>query len=213
LAAIQHNIRKIAKRQGTDPTDVALLAITKNHSLNEILPLLELGQRQFGENRVQEAYSKWPVLKTRYSNIELHLVGHLQTNKVKEAITLFDVIQTLDSLKLASRLAQEELHQQKKLSYYIEVNIGSEPQKTGVLPQDFGSFFKELRQNYPLNIIGVMCIPPKETSPVPYFRNLYALAQNYGLTQISMGMSNDYELAIQEGATQVRIGQALFKAR
>jgi pyridoxal phosphate enzyme (YggS family) len=159
---------------------------------------------------VQEAYSKWPDLKRDYPDLQLHLVGHLQSNKAKEAVALFDVIQTLDSLHLAQRLAQEEVKQHKHLSYYIEVNIGREPQKTGVLPEDFADFLAELRRTHPLRIEGVMCIPPRDQNPSPYFHALADIAHQHQLANISMGMSDDYEQAIQNQSTMVRIGRALF---
>src|SRR5262249_5139090 len=147
-----------------------LLAATKNVPLFKTEKLLQEGHTLFGENKVQEAYRKWPTLKRKYPKTQLHLIGHLQTNKVKRAVALFDVIETLDNVKLAQKLIDEELKQQKRLEYYIEINIGHEPQKTGVLPEDFHKFYETLTAEFPLRITGVMCIPPANQNPVVYFQ-------------------------------------------
>lgn len=210
LQKIKAQIDEYAQQFGRNKDDIKLLAVSKNQPVEKIKRLLEHGHRLFGENRVQEAYAKWLVLKEYYANIELHLIGHLQTNKVKEAVALFKVIQTLDSFKLAEKLVVEEQRQKKRLSYYIEINIGCEKQKTGILPDEFPLFFNELKNNYPLDIQGIMCIPPKEEDPVKYFQQMKKIADDYQLPVISMGMSDDYPIAIKYGTTMVRIGTALF---
>jgi pyridoxal phosphate enzyme (YggS family) len=209
LQVIKSHIKEIAVTFGRQE-EIALLAVTKNQKISTIESALAQGHRLFGENRVQEAYTKWPEMKKKFNHIELHLIGHLQTNKVKEAIKLFDVIQTLDSLKLAEKLVAEEKRQGKHLAYLIEVNIGEEPQKAGVLPKDFDDFFSKISTCYPLNVQGIMCIPPAEQDPTLYFQRMKNISETYKFPIISMGMSNDYELAIRYGATQVRIGRALF---
>lgn len=210
LEKIQHQIATTAKRYGRLPEEVKLLAVTKNQPIDRIVPLLKQGQCLFGENRIQEAEMKWSGLQEKYNSLQLHLIGHLQTNKVKQAITLFDAIQTLDGIKLARKLFAEEQRQQKKLDYYIQINIGLEPQKSGVLPQDFADFYKTLRSEVTLNIKGLMCIPPQDKNPALYFEEMANIAKRYRLTQLSMGMSDDYETAIQYGATIIRLGRALF---
>lgn len=210
LQDIVTNIGNIARKQGREPADIQLLAVTKTQSIAKITPLLEAGHQLFGENRVQEAYSKWPLLKQQFPNTQLHLIGHLQSNKVKEAVHLFDVIQTLDSLKLAQKLQDEQSRQNKSLEYYVEINIGNEPQKKGILPDQLSDFYKSLMTNYSLKITGIMCIPPVGQDPYVYFRQMFDLAHQFHLPNISMGMSDDYEQAIQCGSTMVRIGRALF---
>ncbi len=174
------------------------------------MPLLQAGHRDFGENRVQEAAQKWPLLRQRYPDIRLHLIGPLQTNKVKEALGLCDVIETLDRPKLAAALAPHyQTHATPTL--YVQINTGEEPQKAGVLPRDAKDFIRQCQQEYRLPVVGVMCIPPADKDPVPHFAWVYQLAKEMNLPEISMGMSSDYPLAIRMGATQVRIGSALFK--
>lgn len=209
LTKIKNRIKDQAKKCNRE-SSVELLAVTKNRSIDEIQKLINQGQRLFGENRIQEAYAKWPLLKQQYKDIELHLIGHLQTNKVKDAIALFDVIQTLDSVKLAEKLFHEEQKQNKKLIYFIEINIGHESQKTGILPNEFHDFFEKIKNNFPLNIKGIMCIPPNEKDPEPFFKEMRSIANSHDISVISMGMSQDYESAIKFGATMVRIGTALF---
>ncbi len=210
LIIIENNIESCAKIHNQSSSMVRLLAVTKNQPTEAILPLLQHGHRLFGENRVQEAFAKWPSLKQKYPAIELHLIGHLQTNKAKEAVALFNVIQTLDNFKLAERLVAEEAKQEKKLEYYIEINIAKEQQKNGIYPEDFPLFYKKLQTSYPLSITGIMCIPPRESSPLTYFKHMQALANEYRLPNLSIGMSNDYQVAIECGSTMVRIGRALF---
>lgn len=212
LSSLEHiktAITRAATQAGRQPCEIELLAVTKNQPENKIEPLLLAGQLIFGENRVQEAQGKWPHLKQKYPDTELHLIGHLQTNKVKEAVQLFDVIQTIDNLRLATKLHQEQQRQHKVLRYFIEVNIGNEPQKNGVAPDKFAEFYQNVRNKTNLQIVGIMCIPPQKQDPQPYFQEMAKIASRYHLL-VSMGMSDDYEIAIRAGTNQVRIGRALF---
>lgn len=192
---------------------VRLMAVSKTQSPADILPLLQEGQRLFGENRVQEAAEKWPDLKKDYPDIELHMIGHLQSNKAGEAVTLFDAIQSLDRPKLAKALAAEMTKQGKHIPCFIQVNTGEEPQKGGILPQDLKTFYTEATQTHGLNITGLMCIPPAEEHPAPHFAFLHKLGKELELEELSMGMSGDYETAIRYGSTCVRVGTALFGTR
>lgn len=190
-----------------------LVAVSKTYAAKDIRPVLEAGQRRFGENRVQEAREKWPDLRTEYPHIELHLIGPLQSNKAAEAVMLFDVIQTVDRPKIAAALARECKAQGKILQFYVQVNTGAEPQKAGILPEDADGFIATCINEYGLNIIGLMCIPPVEQDPRPHFKMLKAIAERNNLKQLSMGMSSDFEIAIEEGATVVRVGSAIFGLR
>ena len=194
-------------------SSVRLMAVSKTQSPTDILPLLQEGQRLFGENRVQEATKKWPTLKKDYPDIELHMIGHLQSNKAGEAVTLFDAIQSLDRPKLACALAAEMTKQGKHIPCFIQVNTGEEPQKGGILPQDLKAFYTEATQTHGLNITGLMCIPPAEEHPAPHFAFLHKLGKELELAELSMGMSGDYETAIRYGSTCVRVGTALFGTR
>ncbi len=190
-----------------------LVAVSKTYGAQDIRPVLEAGQRQFGENRVQEASEKWPDLRTEYPDVELHLIGPLQSNKTAEAVALFDVIQTVDRPKIAAALAKECKAQGKVLLFYVQVNTGAEPQKAGILPEDADAFIATCLDEYGLNIVGLMCIPPVDQDPRPHFQMLKAIAERNHLQLLSMGMSADFEIAIEEGATVVRIGSAIFGAR
>ena len=190
-----------------------LVAVSKTFGAEEIRPIIEAGQRIFGENRVQEAQGKWPDLRRHYPDLKLHLIGPLQSNKVADAVTLFDVIQTLDRPKIARALAAEMKKQNKALPCFIQVNIGHEPQKAGVMPEALDDFLKLVQGEYGLQIVGFMCIPPADENPQPYFKQLAQMATRHGLKQLSMGMSSDFELAIAEGATYVRVGSAIFGGR
>ena len=190
-----------------------LVAVSKTFGADEIRPILDAGQRLFGENRVQEAQSKWPELRLRYPDVELHLLGPLQSNKVSEAVALFDVVQTVDRPKIAMALADEMNRQTKQLPCFVQVNIGREPQKAGVAPDDLQDFLKYAVQDLGLSIIGLMCIPPVVEKPRPYFQELARMAKENSLKQLSMGMSNDFEEAIAEGASFVRVGSAIFGGR
>jgi pyridoxal phosphate enzyme (YggS family) len=213
LAEITARIDKAAARFGPPPDEVRLVAVSKTFPAEAIVPLLEAGQRRFGENRVQEAAAKWPGLRESYGGIELHLIGPLQTNKVREAVALFDVIETLDRDRLAAALAAEMQKQDRRLPCFVQVNIGGEAQKSGVAVDEVLDFVDRCRDTHGLDVVGLMCIPPAEQPPAPYFAHLASLGEKAGLKYLSMGMSADFETAIAMGATHVRIGSALFGVR
>ncbi|MCB1538573.1 MAG: YggS family pyridoxal phosphate-dependent enzyme [Rhodospirillales bacterium] len=194
------------------PPGVTLVAVSKTQTAAAIQAALVAGQRVFGENRVQEAHAHWAVLRPLYPDLRLHLIGHLQTNKVRAAVSLFDVIETVDSTRLADALAREMRAQGRALPCFIQVNIGEEPQKDGVAPDAAPVLLAHCR-DAGLAVAGLMCIPPAGADPAPYFRRLADMARAMGLAQLSMGMSADYEEAIKAGATHVRVGSALFGAR
>ncbi len=196
-----------------DPISPTLICVSKNFSADDVAPVLKAGHRVFGENRVQEAQSKWPALKQQYNNVILHLIGPLQTNKVRDAIRLFDVIESVDREKLAKKLRAEMDLAGKDLPCFVQVNIGQEEQKAGIAPEQAIEFVKKCQNEYGLNIVGLMCIPPFNEAPGPYFAMLAGLAQKANVRYLSMGMSKDYEVAIMMGATHVRIGTALFGKR
>jgi len=210
---ISGRIRKSAEKWERNAADVNLIAVSKRQPVTAVEAALSGGHRLFGENRVQEAQEKWPDLKARYPDIELHLIGPLQTNKAKDAVVLFDVIETVDRPKLARVLAKEMKAAGRDLPVYIQVNTGKEEQKAGVFPEDADRFIKECRDDLALNVIGLMCIPPVEEQPAPHFALLGKIAARNGLSRLSMGMSADFETAVQFGATSVRVGTALFGAR
>jgi PLP dependent protein len=213
LSLVKERIENAAIKAGRQASDVTLIAVSKTFDIEDIIPLLESGQRVFGENRVQEAQGKWPELRKRYSGIELHLIGPLQTNKVAEAIALFDVIQTLDRPKLLTALAKEIEKQRATTKLLTQVNTGRESQKAGVLPEDLPEFMALASGQFKNQITGLMCIPPFQDDPKPHFSMLNGMAKTYHLPQLSMGMSGDYEAAIAEGATYVRVGSAIFGTR
>lgn len=196
-----------------DPATVTLVCVTKTFPAEDVLPLLGAGHRVFGENRVQEAMGKWPALREKFPGVELHLIGPLQSNKTKEAIETFDVIQSVDREKIAQALAEEMKKQGKRPRLFIQVNTGAEPQKAGVLPQDAHAFIAACREKYGLEISGLMCVPPVDEQASPHFALLADIARRNGVRELSMGMSSDYELAIQLGATYVRVGSAIMGAR
>lgn len=192
---------------------VTLVAVSKTFGAEDIAPLIAAGQRVFGENRVQEAQAKWPVLKAATPDIALHLIGPLQSNKLKAALALFDVIHTLDRESLAKALVAERARGAVLPQLFIQVNVGREAQKAGIAPDEADAFISHCRDALTLPVIGLMCIPPAEDNPLPYFQALSAMAARHGLANLSMGMSADFEAALQAGATHVRIGSALFGAR
>ncbi len=192
---------------------VRLVAVSKTHPAERIRPVLAAGHRLFGENRVQEAASKFPALRQDYPDLELHLIGPLQTNKVREAVALFDVIESLDRLKLAAALAAEFKRQDRCPALYVQVNTGAEPQKAGIAPSEVDAFLTACRDDYGLAPVGLMCIPPADDDPAPHFALLRDLAERHGLAVLSMGMSGDYAAAVRAGATHVRIGTAIFGVR
>ncbi|HYB55708.1 MAG TPA: YggS family pyridoxal phosphate-dependent enzyme [Alphaproteobacteria bacterium] len=213
LARVKARIAAAAREGGRAPEGITLVAVTKTHGAERIRPALEAGHRIFGENRVQEAKAKWPELRKAYPGLELHLIGPLQTNKVKEAIALFDMIETVDRPKLAAALAREMAAQGRRPNCLVEVNIGAEPQKSGIAPDDVAAFVAACREDYKLPIVGLMCMPPLAEPPEPFFRRLAELARRSSLPLLSMGMSEDFELAIRAGATYVRVGTAIFGPR
>jgi hypothetical protein len=196
-----------------DLESATLVAVSKTHPAEAVAAALAAGQRIFGENRVQEAEAKYPALKARHPDLRLHLIGPLQTNKVKEAVALCDVIETLDRPRLAEALAKEMARQNRALDCFIEVNIDAEPQKAGVAPDSAADFIAECQTRWKLHVVGLMCIPPEGQDPVPHFTRLAELARRNHLTGLSMGMSADFEAAIGCGATHVRVGTAIFGAR
>ena len=213
LDIIRTRMERARRRFGAPPDVVELIAVSKTFSADEIRPFLAAGQRVFGENRVQEAKAKWPELRASYDGIELHLIGPLQTNKAREAVALFDVIQTVDRDKLAGVLREEFDRAGRNQPVYVQVNIGEEPQKAGIAPDETAAFVERCRAVHALEVVGLMCIPPDGVPPGPYFAHLNELAQQSGLRGLSMGMSADFETAIGMGATVVRIGSALFGSR
>lgn len=213
LETIRQMIARAQKRFGPPPVSVTLVAVSKTFPAEAIAPFLAAGHRVFGENRVQEAKAKWPGLRASYDGIELHLIGPLQTNKAREAVALFDVIETVDRDKLAGVLRAEMERAGRNLPCFVQVNIGGEPQKAGIDPAEAASFVTRCRQVHGLDIVGLMCIPPDGEPPGPYFAHLAALGRQAGVENLSMGMSGDFETAIAMGATHVRVGSALFGRR
>lgn len=212
LVAVQDTIALHAKRVDRSVEDVEVVVVSKTFGAEHIRPVLEAGHRVFGENRVQETQQKWPELRAAFPDVVVHLIGPLQTNKVKDAVAAFDVIETVDRPKLAKALAAEMTKQNRQLPVYVQVNTGSEDQKAGIMPEAAEDFVAECR-NMGLNVIGLMCIPPIDDEPSVHFGFLRALAQRVGLEKLSMGMSSDYPIAIEMGATSVRVGSAIFGAR
>jgi pyridoxal phosphate enzyme (YggS family) len=213
LEAITQRIEKARLRFGAPPEKVTLVAVSKTFDADAVRPFLDAGQRVFGENRVQEAQAKWPELRASYGGIELHLIGPLQTNKARDAVALFDVIQSVDRDKLAGVLRTEMDRAGKELPVFIQVNIGGEAQKAGVAIDDAVAFVGRCRDEHRLNVQGLMCIPPDGVPPGPYFAHLNELAKQAGVEKLSMGMSGDFETAVAMGATHVRVGSALFGSR
>lgn len=213
LLSIKDEISNIAVDCVRNPDDVKLVAVSKIHTEERIVPVLDIGHRLFGENRVQEAEVKWPTLRERYDDIQLHLIGPLQSNKVKNAVATFDVIETVDRPKIARALAKEFDSTGKSLPCFIQVNTGEEPQKAGILPLEVDAFVDMCVNDLGLNILGLMCIPPIDEEPALHFALLAEMAKRNGLSSKSMGMSADYGTAITLGATHVRVGTAIFGPR
>ncbi len=213
LANVQADIRSAEAEFGRPEGSVTLIAVSKTFEADEIRPVLEAGQRVFGENRVQEAMHKWPGLREDFEGIELHLIGPLQSNKAKEAVATFDVVHTVDRPKIARALKAEMEKQGRDLPCFIQVNTGEEPQKAGIAPKDVDAFVKECKEVVGLNIVGLMCIPPVDEAPGEHFALLEKIAARNGLEQLSMGMSSDYPVAVGFGATHVRVGSAIFGSR
>lgn len=192
---------------------VTPVAVSKTHPAERIRPVLQAGHRVFGENKVQEAAAKFPALRAEFPDLELHLIGPLQTNKVRDAVALFDVIESLDRPKLAAALARECERQGRRPALYIQVNTGREPQKAGIDPDEVDAFLVSCRADHGISPVGLMCIPPADADPAPHFVLLQDIARRNGLGVLSMGMSDDYPVAVRCGATHVRIGSAIFGAR
>lgn len=213
LAEVRAGIVQAAEDCGRDPAGVQLIAVSKTVPAEGILPALEVGHRVFGENYVQESRAKWPDLRARYPDVELHLVGPLQSNKAREAVELFDVIHALDRLSLAAALAKEIARTGRAPKLLIQVNTGAEPQKGGIAPDQVDVLLAECRDTHGLAIQGLMCVPPVEDPPSAHFALLARIAERHNLPILSMGMSADYPAAIQLGATHVRVGTAIFGTR
>ena len=213
LAKVRAEIARACAEARRDPSSVTLVAISKTFGAEAIERVIAVGQRVFGENRVQEAKAKWPALRERHPGIELHLVGSLQSNKAKEAVALFDAIHSVDRASLAEALAKEIARQGRTPTLFVEVNTGAEPQKAGVLPEETDAFLKACRERYGLPIAGLMCLPPADEPPAPHFALTAKIAKRNALPLLSMGMSADFPLAIAFGATHVRVGTAIFGER
>lgn len=202
-----------ARAAGRDPAAVTLVAATKTQDTARILPLIEAGQRVFGESRVQEAQAKWPALKAAHPGLELHMIGPLQTNKVRDALSLFDVIESVDRARLARKIAAEAQALGRRPRVFVQVNTGEEPQKAGIAPNEADALIALCRDELGLLVEGLMCIPPQDEEPALHFAFLREIAARNGLSGLSMGMSEDFEVAIAFGATHIRIGTALFGPR
>jgi len=213
LLTVKARIADAEREAGREPGAATLVAVSKTFAADDIRPVIEAGQRVFGENRVQEAQGKWPALREAFPGMELHLIGPLQSNKAKEAVALFDVIETVDREKIAAELAREMARQGRTPRLYVQVNTGSEPQKAGIEPREAVAFVRRCREVHGLAVEGLMCIPPAGENPGPHFALLEKLAREAGVAKLSMGMSGDYETAIAFGATSVRVGSAIFGSR
>lgn len=213
LAEIRNRIARAERIAGRPKGAVELVAVSKTFSAEEIRPAIDAGQRVFGENRVQEAKAKWPELRAETAGLELHLIGPLQSNKAAEAVELFDVIHTVDREKIAAALAAECTRQGRRPRFFVQVNTGLEAQKAGIDPREAVAFVARCREVHGLDVEGLMCIPPAEEAPGPHFALLSKLAREAGVTALSMGMSSDFETAIDLGATHVRVGSAIFGTR
>jgi pyridoxal phosphate enzyme (YggS family) len=213
LAAVRQEIERACREARRDPSGVTLIAVSKTFDAEAIEPVIAMGQRVFGENRVQEAKAKWPPLLDKHPGLELHMIGPLQSNKAREAVALFDAIHTVDRPSLCEALAKEIARQDRRPLLFVEINTGAEPQKAGVLPQDADGFIARCRDSYGLAIAGLMCIPPIDEAPAPHFALTAKIASRNGLKLLSMGMSADYPVAIAMGATHVRVGSAIFGER
>ena len=206
-------IARACKQARRDPASVTLIAVSKTFGAETISPVIDAGQRVFGENRVQEAKAKWPALIQTYPGLGLHLIGPLQSNKAKEAVALFDAIHSVDRPSICEALAKEIKNQQKQPQLFVQINTGEEPQKAGIAPGEADAFLARCREHYGLSISGLMCIPPLNDPPAPHFALTARIAARNGLTYLSMGMSADFAVAIQMGATHVRVGSAIFGHR
>jgi pyridoxal phosphate enzyme (YggS family) len=213
LANVEQEIARACKEARRDRASVTLIAVSKTFAADAIIPVIEAGQRVFGENRVQEAKAKWPGLMSSYPGVALHLIGPLQSNKAKEAVALFDAIHSVDRPSICEALAKEIESQKRRPQLFVQLNTGEEPQKAGVAPGEADAFIASCRDRYGLAISGLMCIPPVSDAPAPHFALTAKIAARNGLTGLSMGMSADFVTAIQFGATHVRVGSAIFGHR
>lgn len=213
LQDITSRVAKAERDAGRPSGSVSLVAVSKTFDADMIRPVIACGQRVFGENRVQEAQAKWPALRAETGDLELHLIGPLQSNKAEDAVALFDVIETVDREKIARALAAETKKQGRALRFYVQVNTGSEPQKAGISPEEVVDFVALCRDELGMTVEGLMCIPPVDENPGPHFALLAKLAREASLERLSMGMSGDFETAIAFGASSVRVGSAIFGTR
>lgn len=213
LKAVRDKVAAAERARGGQAAAVTLVAVSKTFEAEDIRPVIEAGCRVFAENKVQEAAGKWPALKNEFPGIELRLIGPLQSNKAKDAVAVFDVIESVDRDKIAAELAREMKSQGKSPRFYVQVNTGSEPQKAGIEPQDAVAFVDRCTNVHGMQIEGLMCIPPAGEDPGPHFDMLARLAREAGLQKLSMGMSGDYQAAIAHGSTSVRVGSAIFGSR
>ena len=212
LNFVKNKVNEII-RQRQLKTDPKIIVVTKTFSLNKITPLMENGHMHFGENKIQEAEKKWLGVKDHYSNLKLHMIGKLQSNKAKKAVKIFDYIHSLDNAKLASKISQYEKELNKKTKLFIQVNIAEENQKSGILLKDLNNFYLYCKNELLLNIIGLMCLPPVETESQKYFQLLKSVAEKHNLKDLSMGMSSDFEQAIINGSTYLRLGTIILGER
>lgn len=213
LDAVRTRIAEACRKAGRDLGDVTLIAVSKTFDAEAITPVLDAGQRVFGENRVQEAQGKWPALRATYPDVKVHLIGPLQSNKAKDAVALFDAIHSIDRPKIARVIGEEMKAQGRDLELFVQVNTGEEDQKAGIMPADADAFIAQCRDKFGLTIAGLMCIPPVDEEPALHFALLSKIAKRNGIAGLSMGMSADYETAIELGATHVRVGSAIFGER
>jgi pyridoxal phosphate enzyme (YggS family) len=213
LSTVEQEIARACKEARRDRSSVTLIAVSKTFDSGAITPVIEAGQRVFGENRVQEAKAKWPGLMSAYPDIALHLIGPLQSNKAKEAVALFDAIHSVDRPSICEALAKEIFSQKRRPQLFVQLNTGEEPQKAGVAPAEADAFIASCRDKYGLPISGLMCIPPVDDAPAPHFALTAKIAARNGLQNLSMGMSADFAIAVQFGATHVRVGSAIFGKR
>ncbi len=213
LASVENEILRACNEARRDRASVTLIAVSKTFDAEAIVPVIQVGQRVFGENRVQEAKAKWPGLISAYPDVNLHLIGPLQSNKAKEAVALFDAIHSVDRPSICEALAKEIVSQKRRPELFVQLNTGEEPQKAGVAPAEADAFIVSCREKYGLQISGLMCIPPVDQAPAPHFALTAKIAARNGLTKLSMGMSADFAIAIQFGATHVRVGTAIFGTR
>src|SRR5580698_1399743 len=213
LAAVEGAVSRACQEARRDRASVTLVAVSKTFDADAIEPVIKSGQHVFGENRVQEAKAKWPGLMSAYPGIALHLIGPLQSNKAKEAVALFDAIHSVDRPSICEALAKEIISQKRQPELFVQINTGEEPQKAGVAPADADAFIASCREKHGLSIAGLMCIPPLDDPPAPHFALTAKIAARNGLKKLSMGMSADFAIAIQFGATHVRVGTAIFGKR